>query len=190
MLADVVAITAQQLTCGEPACLPIETVIAVLAASPRCWTISPARHRPRGRAAAQPGWEVVVMRLCARVISEQAGSVLVEAHTEWRPLTSGACLKRLQPCLTKPATNPSQALQPPPRSQHRGNCRALGETPAQPPSLCGLQHLLDHLCEIIAFCGAHSRGSYCAGGNGSGHRLGGKSCTSATVSRWYRASEE
>jgi hypothetical protein len=41
-LPDDVAVTVQQLSCAEPGCPPVETVIAVLAAPPRRWTI----HRP------------------------------------------------------------------------------------------------------------------------------------------------
>ena len=41
-LADEVAVTVQQLTCREPGCPPVETVIAVLGTRPRRWTI----HRP------------------------------------------------------------------------------------------------------------------------------------------------
>ena len=42
ILPDDVAVTVQQLTCREPGCPPVETVIAILAASPRRWTV----HRP------------------------------------------------------------------------------------------------------------------------------------------------
>ena len=41
-LPDDVAVTVQQLTCREPGCPPVETVIAVLAAPPRRWTL----HHP------------------------------------------------------------------------------------------------------------------------------------------------
>jgi hypothetical protein len=41
-LPDDVAVTVQQLTCREPGCPPVETVIAVLAASPQRWTL----HHP------------------------------------------------------------------------------------------------------------------------------------------------
>ena len=41
-LADEVAVTVQQLTCREPGCPPVETVIAILANPPRRWTV----HRP------------------------------------------------------------------------------------------------------------------------------------------------
>lgn len=41
-LPDDVAVTVQQLSCAEPGCPPVETVIAVLAAPPRRRTI----HRP------------------------------------------------------------------------------------------------------------------------------------------------
>jgi hypothetical protein len=41
-LPDDVAVTVQQLSCAEPGCPPVETVIAVLARPPRRWTI----HRP------------------------------------------------------------------------------------------------------------------------------------------------
>jgi hypothetical protein len=41
-LPDDVAVTVQQLSCSEPGCPPVETVIAVLAAPPRRWII----HRP------------------------------------------------------------------------------------------------------------------------------------------------
>jgi hypothetical protein len=41
-LPDDVAVTVQQLSCAEPGCPPVETVIAVLAAPQRRWTI----HRP------------------------------------------------------------------------------------------------------------------------------------------------
>lgn len=37
-----VAVTVQQLSCREPGCPPVETVIAVLGTPPRRWTI----HRP------------------------------------------------------------------------------------------------------------------------------------------------
>ena len=37
-----VAVTVQQLTCREPGCPPVETVIAVLASVPRRWTL----HHP------------------------------------------------------------------------------------------------------------------------------------------------
>jgi hypothetical protein len=37
-----VAVTVQQLSCREPGCPPVETVIAVLGTQPRRWTI----HRP------------------------------------------------------------------------------------------------------------------------------------------------
>jgi hypothetical protein len=41
-LSDDVAVTVQQLTCREPGCPPVETVIAVLAAPPQRWTL----HHP------------------------------------------------------------------------------------------------------------------------------------------------
>ena len=41
-LPDDVAVTVQQLTCREPGCPPVETVIAVLAAPRRRWTL----HHP------------------------------------------------------------------------------------------------------------------------------------------------
>jgi hypothetical protein len=41
-LPDDVAVTVQQLTCREPGCPPVETVIAVLAAPPRRWAL----HHP------------------------------------------------------------------------------------------------------------------------------------------------
>jgi hypothetical protein len=41
-LEEDVAVTVQQLSCHEPGCPPVETVIAVLGAPPRRWTI----HRP------------------------------------------------------------------------------------------------------------------------------------------------
>jgi hypothetical protein len=41
-LPDDVAVTVQQLSCAEPGCPPVETVVAVLATPPRRWTI----HRP------------------------------------------------------------------------------------------------------------------------------------------------
>jgi hypothetical protein len=41
-LPDDVAVTVQQLTCREPGCPPVETVIAVLGAPPRRWTL----HHP------------------------------------------------------------------------------------------------------------------------------------------------
>jgi hypothetical protein len=42
ILPDDVAVTVQQLTCREPNCPPVETVIAVLTAPPRRWTL----HHP------------------------------------------------------------------------------------------------------------------------------------------------
>ena len=42
ILPDDVAVTVQQLTCREPGCPPVETVIAVLAAPARRWTL----HHP------------------------------------------------------------------------------------------------------------------------------------------------
>lgn len=41
-LPDDLAVTVQQLTCREPGCPPVETVIAVLAPPPRRWNI----HHP------------------------------------------------------------------------------------------------------------------------------------------------
>ena len=41
-LPDDVAVTVQQLTCREPGCPPVETVIAVLGAPRRRWTL----HHP------------------------------------------------------------------------------------------------------------------------------------------------
>ncbi len=41
-LPEDTAVTVQQLSCSEPGCLPVETVIAVLATPPLRWTI----HRP------------------------------------------------------------------------------------------------------------------------------------------------
>ena len=41
-LHDDVAVTVQQLTCREPGCPPVETVIAILANPARRWTL----HRP------------------------------------------------------------------------------------------------------------------------------------------------
>lgn len=41
-LPDDTAVTVSQLSCREPGCPPVETVIAVLASPPRRWTI----HRP------------------------------------------------------------------------------------------------------------------------------------------------
>jgi hypothetical protein len=41
-LPDDVAVTVQQLSCSEPGCPPVETVLAVLATPPCRWTI----HRP------------------------------------------------------------------------------------------------------------------------------------------------
>ena len=41
-IAEDVAVTVQQLSCREPGCPPVETVIAVLDTPPRRWTI----HRP------------------------------------------------------------------------------------------------------------------------------------------------
>ncbi|OBG29248.1 hypothetical protein A5764_23060 [Mycobacterium sp. 852002-51057_SCH5723018] len=42
VVPDDVAVTVQQLTCREPGCPPVETVIAVLAAPSRRWTL----HHP------------------------------------------------------------------------------------------------------------------------------------------------
>jgi hypothetical protein len=41
-LPEDIAVTVQQLACREPGCPPVETIIAVLAVPPRCWTV----HRP------------------------------------------------------------------------------------------------------------------------------------------------
>jgi hypothetical protein len=38
-LSDDAAVTVQQLTCREPGCPPVETVIAVLASNTRRWTL-------------------------------------------------------------------------------------------------------------------------------------------------------
>jgi hypothetical protein len=38
-LDDDAAVTVQQLSCHEPGCPPVETVIAVLAAPTRCWHV-------------------------------------------------------------------------------------------------------------------------------------------------------